>query len=67
MTWMKAPIEYVDGDDRILVGLKGFGIIILDRFTGEVLHVWDEADGTLPDNDINDIYSDINGNINHII
>ncbi len=59
----EAPIEYVDGDDRILVGLKGFGIIILDRFTGEVLHVWDEADGTLPDNDINDIYSDINGNI----
>ena len=53
----EAPIEYVDGDERILLGLKGFGLIILDRFTGEVLHVWDEADGTLPDNDINDIYS----------
>ena len=59
----EAPLAIIDNDDRILMGLKGFGLIIIDRFTGEVLHIWDEADGTLPDNDINDIHLDVNGNI----
>ena len=59
----EAPLAIIDNDDRLLMGLKGFGLIIIDRFTGEVLHIWDEADGTLPDNDINDIHLDVNGNI----
>ncbi|DAC43341.1 MAG TPA: hypothetical protein D7H98_04175, partial [Candidatus Poseidoniales archaeon] len=58
-----APIAYYPPDDTIFLGLKGFGIIILDRFTGEVLHIWDEASGTLPDDDVNDIHADANGGI----
>lgn len=58
-----APIAHYPPDDTIFLGLKGFGVIILDRFTGEVLHIWDEASGTLPDDDVNDIHTDANGGI----
>ena len=60
----EAPLAIIDNDDRILMGIpKGLALIIIDRFTGGGLHIWDEADGTLPDNDINDIHLDVNGNI----
>ena len=59
----EAPIAYFDRDDTIFLGLKGFGVIILDRFTGQVLHIWDQADGSLPDDDVNDLHVDINGDL----
>ena len=57
-----APIA-VD-QDIIYFGLTGFGILLIDRHTSEIIDIWD-ADGTsgLPDNDVLSLHLDYYGGL----
>ena len=57
-----APIA-VD-EDIIYFGLTGFGILLIDRHTSEIIDIWD-ADGTsgLPDNDVLSLHLDYYGGL----
>ena len=57
-----APIA-VDGD-IIYFGLTGFGILLIDRHTSEIIDIWD-ADGIsgLPDNDVLSFHLDFYGGL----
>ena len=45
-----APVA-VDGD-VVYIGLNGFGILVVDRLTGDISEHWNQDTSTLPDNDI---------------
>jgi ligand-binding sensor domain-containing protein len=57
-----APIA-VD-QDIIYFGLTGFGILLIDRHTSEIIDIWD-ADGSsgLPDNDVLSLHLDYYGGL----
>ena len=57
-----APIA-VDGD-IIYFGLTGFGILLIDRYSGDIIDIWD-ADGNsgLPDNDVLSLHLDYFGGL----
>ncbi len=57
-----APV--VVDDDIIYFGLTGFGILLIDRYTSEIIDIWD-ADGTsgLPDNDVLALHLDYYGGL----
>ena len=57
-----APIA-VDGD-IIYFGLTGFGILLIDRYSSDIIDIWD-ADGSsgLPDNDVLALHLDYYGGL----
>ena len=57
-----APIA-VDGD-IIYLGLTGFGILLIDRYSGDIIDIWD-ADGNsgLPDDDVLSLHIDYYGGL----
>ncbi len=57
-----APVV-VDGD-IIYLGLPGFGLLLIDRITGEILDLWTEDDpNSIPDNDIISLSLDFYGGL----
>ena len=51
-------------EDIIYFGLTGFGILLIDRHTSEIIDIWD-ADGSsgLPDNDVLSLHLDYYGGL----
>ena len=57
-----APIA-VDGD-IIYFGLTGFGILLIDRYSGDIIDIWDaEGNSGLPDNDVLALHLDYFGGL----
>ena len=53
----------VDGD-IIYLGLPGFGLLIIDRITGEISDLWTEEDpNSIPDNDVISLSLDFYGGL----
>jgi len=57
-----APIA-VDGD-TIYFGLTGFGILLIDRYSGDIIDIWDsDGNSGLPDNDVLSLHLDYYGGL----
>ena len=51
----------VDGD-TLYLGLTGFGILVIDRLTGDIFDHWTQ-DGSLPDDDVLSLHMDFYGGL----
>ena len=58
---LEATPVAVDGDTMYL-GLSGFGILVIDRLTGDISDHWTQ-DGNLPDDDVLSMHMDYNGGL----
>ena len=57
-----APIA-IDGG-TVYLGLTGFGILLLDRYTGDIIDIWNaEGNSGLPDNDVLALHLDYYGGL----
>jgi len=52
----------VDGD-TIYLGLSDFGVLVIDRLTGDISDLWTQDDGTLPDDDVLSLHIDYQGDL----
>ncbi len=52
----------VDGD-TIYLGLSDFGVLVIDRLTGDISNFWTQDDGTLPDDDVLSLHIDYQGDL----
>ncbi len=52
----------VDGD-IVYLGLSDFGLLVIDRLTGDVSDLWSQDDGTLPDDDVLSLHIDYQGDL----
>ena len=50
-------------DDIVYIGLFDFGILLIDRITGDILNHWTQETNTLPDNDVYDLELDNQGGL----
>ena len=50
-------------DDIIYLGLSDFGLLIIDRLTGDIIDLWTQDDGTLPDDDVLSLHMDYQGEL----
>ena len=58
---LEATPVVVDGD-TIYLGLTGFGILVIDRLTGDISDHWTQ-DGSLPDDDVLSLHLDYYGGL----
>ena len=58
---LEATPVAVDGD-TLYLGLSGFGILVIDRLTGDISDHWTQ-DGNLPDDDVLSMHMDYNGGL----
>ena len=54
------PVAVVD--DTMYLGLTGFGILVIDRLTGDISDHWTQS-GNLPDDDVLSLHIDYNGGL----
>ena len=50
-------------DDIIYLGLSDFGLLLIDRLTGDISGFWNQDDGTLPDDDVLSLHIDFQGDL----
>ena len=69
-SWKSLGIDNLDAapiavdDDIIYMGLYGFGILLIDRITSEIIDLWTAEDpNSFPDNDINTLEIDFYGGL----
>ena len=54
------PVAVVD--DTMYLGLTGFGVLVIDRLTGDISDHWTQS-GNLPDDDVLSLHIDYNGGL----